>query len=257
MSERTPIVAGNWKMNKTLEPARELAGAVAEASDEVGDVELIVSPVGPYLRAVGRTMEGSDVGLAAQNVHWAESGSYTGEVSPTMLRDIGCSHAIIGHSERRQYFGETDVSVNRRARAALEHDLTAIICVGESLAERKGGDTELKIKLQVRAALSEVPRSLARNVIIAYEPLWAIGTGESATPEQAQDAHSTIRQLMAGLYDQDLADATRILYGGSVKPHNIDGLIEQPDLDGALIGGASLDADSFLSIARSVQDYVG
>jgi triosephosphate isomerase len=257
MTERTPIVAGNWKMNHTLEPAQELAGAVADAADEVSDVELILSPVATYLRAVGQALEGSGVGLSAQNVHWAESGAYTGEVSPTMLRDVGCSHAIIGHSERRQYFGETDVSVNRRARAAMDHDLTPMICVGESLAERQAGETELKIKLQVRAALSEVPKSDAQDMIIAYEPLWAIGTGESATPEQAQDAHATIRQLLAGLYDQELADSTRILYGGSVKPHNIDELIEQPDLDGALIGGASLQSDSFLAIARSVQEYVG
>lgn len=254
---RTPIVAGNWKMNKLLGPARDLAGDVAEASRDIEGVEMIVAPTAPYLPALAETLEGSEVGLSAQNVHWADSGAYTGEVSPTMLKEVGCTHAIIGHSERRQYFGETDVSVNRRARAALDHGLAPIICVGESLAERQAGETELKIKLQVRAALSEVPEEDARQVIIAYEPLWAIGTGETASPEQAQEAHATIRQLLEGLYGEDVSEAVRVLYGGSVKPHNIDGLIEQPDLDGALIGGASLQSESFLSIARSVEAYVG
>jgi len=253
---RTPIVAGNWKMHKLLQEARSLAGEVADAAPELEDVELILSPTFVALPALGEVLAGSEVGVSAQNVHWSETGAYTGEVSPPMLRDVGCTHAIIGHSERRQYFGETDASVNRRARAALDHDLTPIICVGESLAERRGGETELKIKLQVRAALSEVDADEAREVVVAYEPLWAIGTGESATPDQAQDAHRTIRELLRGIYDVDVAESIRILYGGSVKPHNIDGLIEQPDLDGALVGSASLDSESFLSIARSVQEHV-
>lgn len=253
---RTPIVAANWKMHKLVDEARSLAGDVAEATPELEDIELILSPTYVALPALDDVLGGTDVGLSAQNVHWTESGAYTGEVSPPMLRDVGCTHAIIGHSERRQYFGETDVSVNRRARAALDHGLTPIICVGESLAERRGGETELKIKLQVRAALSEVDAEEARDVIIAYEPLWAIGTGESATPEQAQNAHATVRELVGGIYDDDVSESVRILYGGSVKPHNIDGLIEQPDLDGALVGSASLEAESFLSIARSVQESV-
>ena len=252
---RTPIVAGNWKMNKLTDEARKLAGDVAEAAPALDEVELVLGPTFVSLPAVSEEIGEADVGLSAQNVHWSNSGAYTGEISPEMLTDVGCTHAIIGHSERRQYFGETDVSVNRRARAALEGDLTPIICVGESLAERSAGETELKIKLQTRAALSEVDPEEARDVIIAYEPLWAIGTGETATPEQAQQAHATIRGLIADIYDDGVADDVRILYGGSVKPHNIDGLIEKPDLDGALIGGASLQADSFLSIARSVQDY--
>jgi len=242
-------------MHKLVGETRELAGAVADASPDLEDIELIVSPTFVSLPAAAEKLEGTDVGLSAQNVHWTDEGAYTGEVSPPMLNDIGCSHAIIGHSERRQYFGETDVSVNRRARAALDHGLTPIICVGESLGERRSGETELKIKLQIRAALSEVDAEDARDVIIAYEPLWAIGTGESATPDQAQQAHDAIRNLVAGLYGSEVAEAVRILYGGSVKPHNIDALIEQPDLDGALIGSASLEADSFLSIARSVQAH--
>ena len=241
-------------MNKLVEEARGLAGDIADASGDLDGVELIIAPTFVSLPAVSQVLEGSDVGLSAQNVHWTDSGAYTGEVSPPMLTEIGCTHAIIGHSERRQYFGETDVSVNRRARAALEHDLVPIICVGESLAERRRGETELKIKLQVRAALSEVDARDAEDVILAYEPLWAIGTGESATPEQAQNAHETIRGLMGHIYNDDVADGVRILYGGSVKPHNIDGLIVQPDIDGALIGGASLQSDSFLSIARTVQE---
>jgi triosephosphate isomerase len=242
-------------MHKLVGETRELAGDVAEASRDLDDIELILSPTFVSLPAAAEELDGTDVGLSAQNVHWTDEGAYTGEVSPPMLNDIGCSHAIIGHSERRQYFGETDVSVNRRARAALDYGLTPIICVGESLAERRSGETELKIKLQIRAALSEVAAEDAKEVILAYEPLWAIGTGESATPQQAQEAHDAIRNLVAGLYGPEVADAIRILYGGSVKPHNIDELIEQPDLDGALIGSASLEADSFLSIAQSVQQH--
>ncbi len=252
---RTPIVAGNWKMNKLLDEARGLAGDVAEASGTFEHTELILSPTYVALPALSEILSGTDVGLSAQNVHWTEQGSYTGEVAPSMLEEIGCTHAIIGHSERRQYFGETDVSVNRRARAALEHDLTPIICVGESLAERQNGETELKIKLQVRAALSEVDAGDARDVIFAYEPLWAIGTGESATPEQAQESLAAIRGLLADIYDDSVASSVRILYGGSVKPHNIDELIQGPDLDGALIGSASLESESFLSIARSVESW--
>jgi triosephosphate isomerase len=252
---RTPIVAGNWKMNKLLDEARDLTEDVAEASGDLDHTELILSPTYVALPALSEMLAGTDVGLSAQNVHWTESGAYTGEVSPPMLRDVGCTHAIIGHSERRQYFGETDVSVNRRARAALQHDLTPIVCVGESLAERESGETELKIKLQVRAALSEVDAEEARDVIVAYEPLWAIGTGESATPEQAQEAHATIRDLLGNIYDESVASSVRILYGGSVKPHNIDDLIQGEDVDGALIGSASLEAESFLSIARSVESW--
>lgn len=254
---RTPIVAGNWKMNKLVEEARPLAADVASAAGELDAVELILSPTFVSLPAVADELGESEVGLCAQNVHWTDSGAYTGEVSPPMLTEIGCTHAIIGHSERRQYFGETDVSVNRRARAGLEHGLTPIICVGESLAERRSGETELKIKLQIRAALSEVSREDAEDVIIAYEPLWAIGTGESATPEQAQNAHATVRDLLTDMYDSEVAESVRVLYGGSVKPHNIDGLIEQPDLDGALVGGASLQSEDFLAIARSVQKHTG
>lgn len=253
---RTPIVAGNWKMHKLVGEARDLASDVADASSSLDAVELILAPTYVSLPAVHEELAGTDVRLSAQNVHWTESGAYTGEVAPPMLIDVGCSHAIIGHSERRQYFDETDASVNRRARAALDHDLTPIICVGESLAERRSGETELKIKLQVRAALSDIEASDAREIIIAYEPLWAIGTGESATPQQAQDSHATIRELIGDVYDTDVADDIRILYGGSVKPHNIDALIEQPDLDGALIGSASLESDSFLSIAQTVQNSV-
>jgi triosephosphate isomerase len=254
---RTPIVAANWKMHKLVDETRQLAGDVADASPELPDIEMILGPTFVSLPAAAEVLEGTDVGLSAQNVHWTESGAYTGEVSPPMLNDVGCTHAIIGHSERRQYFDETDVSVNRRARAALEHDLRPIICIGESLAERRSGETELKVKLQIRAALSEVSAEDARRVVIAYEPLWAIGTGESATPEQAQNAHSTIRDLVSQMYDDEVAEQVRILYGGSVKPHNIDGLIEQPDLDGALVGSASLESESFLSIAESVQAYAG
>ncbi|MFB6264594.1 MAG: triose-phosphate isomerase [Bradymonadaceae bacterium] len=252
---RTPIVASNWKMHKLVDESRELAGSVADASSDLSNIDLILSPTYVSLPAVAEALGDSSVGLAAQNVHWAEEGAYTGEVSPPMVRDVGCTHAIIGHSERRQYFGETDVSVNRRARAALDHDLRPIICVGESLAERRQGETELKIKLQIRAALSEVGADDASDVVLAYEPLWAIGTGESAEPDQVQSAHRRIRELLDDIYGESVASSVRLIYGGSVKPHNVDGLIELPDVDGALVGSASLEADSFLSIAESVSEH--
>jgi triosephosphate isomerase len=248
---RTPIVAGNWKMNKLIDEAVELASAVAEGESDLSGVEVIVGPTAACLAPVSDALDGSGVGLAAQNMHWAKSGAYTGELSADMLLDAGCSHVILGHSERRQYFGETDEGVNHKTEVALEKGLTPIVCVGESLDERKGGRTVDKVSFQVRAALAGLDVASVESVVLAYEPLWAIGTGETATPKQAQEVHLAIRSLVGELYGEAAAGAMRILYGGSVKPHNISELIQQPDLDGALVGGASLKADSFLSIART------
>ncbi|MGM0557833.1 MAG: triose-phosphate isomerase [Myxococcota bacterium] len=248
---RTPIVAGNWKMNKLIDDAVDLASAVAEGASDLTGVEVIVGPTAACLASVADALDGSEVGMAAQNMHWAESGAYTGELSAGMLLDAGCTHVIVGHSERREYFGETDEGVNHKAEVALDGGLTPIICVGESLEERKAGRTVDKVSFQVRAALAGLDVASVESVVLAYEPLWAIGTGETATPKQAQEVHLAIRSLIGELYGEGAAQSLRILYGGSVKPHNIEELIQQPDLDGALVGGASLDAGSFLSIART------
>ena len=251
MTSRTPLVAGNWKMNKDQGAARDLARGVVEASRGLGGVDLVIAPTALHLSGVHDIIRGCDIGLAAQNMHWAESGAYTGEVSPTMLRDIGCDWVILGHSERRQYFAESDELINRKVRAALAHDLRPILCVGESLEERESGETREKVDFQVRAALAGVRGDDIERVVIAYEPIWAIGTGRVASPEQAQEVHEAIRALVGALYDQPAAAGLRILYGGSVKPDNIDELIAQPDIDGALVGGASLKPDSFVAIAES------
>lgn len=251
---RKPIVAGNWKMNKLIGEAQELAAGVAEGVADLSSVDVVVAPSALCLAPVDAVIEDSSLGLAAQTMHWAHSGAYTGEVSPEMIKDAGCQWVILGHSERRQYFGETDADVNHKAHVAVENDLTPIICVGETLEEREDERTLQKVELQVRAALAGINRSDIKNVVIAYEPLWAIGTGETASPEQAQEVHSDIREMVADIYNQDAADGLRILYGGSVKPHNIGELIAQPDIDGALVGGASLEVESFVSIAQTVNE---
>jgi triosephosphate isomerase len=251
---RKPIVAGNWKMNILISEAQELAAGVAEGVADFGNVDVVVGPTAICLAPVDAVIENSALGLAAQTMHWADSGAYTGEISPSMIKDAGCKWVILGHSERRQYFGETDADVNHKAHVAVENELTPIICIGETLEEREDERTLQKVELQVRAALAGLNRSDIKNVVVAYEPLWAIGTGETATPEQAQEVHSDIRAMVADIYNQEAADALRILYGGSVKPHNIGELIAQPDIDGALVGGASLEVDSFVSIAQTVNE---
>ncbi len=237
-------------MNKLIDEAVDVASAVADGAGDLSGVEVIVGPTSACLAPVADALEGTDVGLAAQNMHWAESGAFTGEMSAEMLLDAGCTHVIIGHSERRAYFGETDEAVNHKTEVALDKGLAPIVCVGESLDERKAGRTVDKVSFQVRAALAGLDVGSVEQVVLAYEPLWAIGTGETATPKQAQQVHLAIRSLVGELYGEAAAESMRILYGGSVKPHNIEELIQQPDLDGALVGGASLQAESFLSIAR-------
>lgn len=248
---RRPFVAGNWKMNKHRAAAVELARSIVTGSAGFGAVDVAVAPTHLCLAAVHDVVAGSNVALAAQNMHWAEGGAYTGEVSPTMLLDIGATHVILGHSERRQYFGEADAFINQKIRSALGHDLCPIVCVGESLEERESGETKSRVDFQIRAALADVRADDMDRVTIAYEPIWAIGTGRTASPEQAQEVHAHIRSLVRALYSSDIADGVRIQYGGSVKAANIAELISQPDIDGALVGGASLDAANFLAIVEA------
>ena len=247
---RKPVIAGNWKLYKTAGEAVELVNSLSPLVKQNNDVEIVVAPVFTVLGAVANALAGSNIRLAGQDCFWEEEGAFTGEVSPKMLRDAGCSHVIIGHSERRQYFGETDETVNRKIRAALNGGLTVLFCIGETLEEREADKTFVVLKRQVSGGLAGITREQLGNVIVAYEPVWAIGTGRTATDAQAQEAHSSIREFLTGLYDQETSDKMRILYGGSVKPENVKGLMTQPDIDGALVGGASLKADSFAAIVN-------
>ncbi|WP_322494337.1 triose-phosphate isomerase [Chloroflexus sp.] len=245
---RTPLIAGNWKMYKTIGEATALVRDLLAGLGLLADREAIVCPPFTALAAVAPLVAGSQLGLGAQNLYPEAQGAFTGEVSPVMLADIGCRYVIVGHSERRQYFGESDAFVNRKLRAALAHGLRPIVCVGESKPQRDAGQAEPIVTAQVRAALVEVTPAQMADVVIAYEPIWAIGTGDTATPADAQAMHAAIRATLADLYGADIAATVRIQYGGSVKPDNIDELMAQPDIDGALVGGASLQAASFLRI---------
>lgn len=252
---RTPIIAGNWKMNKTLGEATELASAIAQATAEFDGVQVVVAPTSVSLHSVAQAVEDTHVGVAAQNMWHKDSGAYTGEVSGPMLRDVGCTYVILGHSERRQLYGETDEGVNLKVHEAFRHGLTPIVCIGESLKERESGRTQAKVRFQVQAALTGLTSEQVSSLVLAYEPIWAIGTGKTASPEQAQEVHAGIRALLGELYSSEVAQATRIQYGGSVKPANIASLISQPDIDGALVGGASLKADSFTAIVAAAQGH--
>ncbi len=246
---RTPVIAGNWKLFKTIAESVALINELKPLVANNHGVEIVVAPVFTALSPVCAAIQGSNIRLAAQNCFWEEEGAFTGEVAPKLLKDAGCSHVIIGHSERRQYFGETDLSVNKKTKAAIAARLTAIVCVGETLAERESEQTFSVIEKQVQAGLAGLAVDDFAKVVIAYEPVWAIGTGKTASDAQAQEVHLFIRNLIAGLFNQSIAGAVRILYGGSVKPDNVKGLMAQPDIDGALVGGASLKAESFAAIA--------
>ncbi len=249
---RTPILAGNWKMNKTVGEATDLVNGLLAVALRASAVELVVGPSYTALPAVANALRGSSIGVAAQNVHWEASGAFTGEVSVEMLTDIGCSHVIIGHSERRQYFGETNEAANKKLLAAHAGGLLPIYCVGETLAEREGGIMEDVVGAQVREGLAGLTVEQASMTVIAYEPVWAIGTGRTATPDQAQEAHAFIRGVITEVCGEGVAAAVRIQYGGSANPGNIAELISQPDIDGGLIGGASLKAESFGEMADVV-----
>jgi len=243
---RIPLIAGNWKMHKTVAEAIALVEALLRGLGETSDREVLVCPPFTALHALEPILRGRPIALGAQDVFYEAQGAYTGAISPLMLRDVGCTYAIVGHSERRAIFGEDDALTNRKLRAALSHGLRAILCVGETLAERDAGETEMVLRRQVRWALEGVQD--VGGLVIAYEPVWAIGTGDTATPEDAQAMHATIRQMLSELYSVEAAAQVRIQYGGSVKPDNVDELMAQPDIDGALVGGASLTAESFLRI---------
>lgn len=247
---RTPVIAGNWKLYKTADQAVELVRGLIPLVSQTKDVEIVVAPVFTVLSKVADALAGTNVHLAAQDCYWEEEGAYTGEVSSTMLVDAGCSHVIIGHSERRQFFGETDATVNKKVAAAIRANLTVLFCIGETLQERETDQTFKVLQRQIIEGLKNLPGDQLKKVIVAYEPVWAIGTGKTATDSQAQEAHHFIRKVLADLYGNSAADACRILYGGSVKPDNISGLMAQPDIDGALVGGASLKADSFAAIVN-------
>ena len=246
---RKPILAANWKMHKTISEAVAFADAFLPLVAGVTNAEIVLAPPFPQLASVAAALRGSRVLLAAQNVHPEKHGAYTGEVSPTMLTDVGCRYAIVGHSERRHIFGESSAFVARKAASLLAHDLLPIVCVGETLDEREADRTFAVLEDQLNGSLVEVPDARAAEVVIAYEPVWAIGTGRTATPAIAQEAHAMIRGWLQKRFGAT-GDAMRIQYGGSVKPDNVAELMAQPDIDGALVGGASLEAASFAAIAR-------
>ena len=246
---RKPILAANWKMHKTIGEAVAFAKAFAPLVADVTGAEIVIAPPFPALAAVGAALRGTHVLLAAQNVHPEKQGAFTGEVSPPMLVDLGCAYAIVGHSERRHIFGEASAFVARKAAALLAHGVRPIVCVGETLEEREAKRTFAVLEEQLRGSLAEVAIEQAADVVIAYEPVWAIGTGRTATPAIAQEAHAMIRSWLQTSFGA-AGDAMRIQYGGSVKPDNVAVLMAEPDIDGALVGGASLDAASFAGIVR-------
>ncbi|MVB11261.1 Triosephosphate isomerase [Caprobacter fermentans] len=247
---RKAVIAGNWKMNKTPEEAKKLVGAILPLAKDAG-CEVVVCVPYVDLFPVLEAAKGSSVGVGAQNCHWAPSGAFTGEVSAPMLASMGVQYVIIGHSERRTYFGETDLTVNRRIRAALDGGLSAILCVGESLEQREQGITSELVAMQTKIALGGVSAEELKRIIIAYEPIWAIGTGKTATAEQANEVCATIRATVASLYGSSAADALTIQYGGSMNAKNAAELLAQPDVDGGLIGGASLKPDDFAQIIKA------
>jgi triosephosphate isomerase len=247
---RRPLIAGNWKMNNSCAESVELVSQFKDILSASKEIDIVVAPPFTALGAVAAVLKGSPIGLSAQNVFWEESGAFTGEISTAMLKDVGCRYVIIGHSERRQYFSETDETVNKRLKAALKASLIPIVCIGETLAEREAEKTLPVIEQQLKGGLKGLSLEEMETVIIAYEPVWAIGTGKTATPDQAQEVHRFIRDIIARIFSKEIADDTRILYGGSVKPDNVDQLMVQLDIDGALVGGASLKADAFARIVN-------
>ncbi len=247
---RKPIMAGNWKMHKNRAESAELAKALVAAAGSSTDVEVVICPVYTSLDSAVEAVKGSEIKIGAQNCHFEESGAYTGEISVAMLKEAGVEYVIVGHSERRQYFNETDKDINAKAKAIYKHGLTPIICVGETLEERESEKTADVITQQIKGCLADLPADKIAVSVIAYEPVWAIGTGKTASKEQAQEVHALIRKLLTDLYDSSTAEAVRIQYGGSVKPENVQELMAQQDIDGALVGGAALNAESFAGIVN-------
>jgi len=245
-----PFIAGNWKMHKNIAEAVELVSSLKEAQKELTEAEVVVIPPFTALREVNKSLDGSSIHLGAQNLFWEEKGAFTGEISPLMLQDAGCEYVVIGHSERRQYFGEIDETVNKKIKAALAHGLIPIVCIGESLEEREKGETINKVETQLNAGLEGLEKEEMGQVIIAYEPIWAIGTGLTATPAQVEEVHSFIRDRLEEKHGNEIGSCVIILYGGSVKPANTHSLLKEKNINGALVGGASLEANSFIQIAK-------
>jgi triosephosphate isomerase len=243
---RKPVIAANWKLQKTVAETGEFLDVFLPEVQGIEDAEIVIAPPYTALQSASERLKGTNVTLAAQNVFYEEKGAYTGEIAPGMIKELGCAYAIVGHSERRQYFGETEETVNRRIKAALGHGLKVIFCIGETLGQREAGSTNDVLKGQLDGGLKDIEID---DIVVAYEPVWAIGTGVTATTGQAQEAHAFIRGELRGKY-ADKAEGVRILYGGSVKPENVDDIMACPDVDGALVGGASLKPDSFAKLVK-------
>jgi len=250
MTNRRPLIAGNWKMFKTCSEAVEAAGQLVKLVAMTSDIDVMIAPQFTALVPVSDVVRGSRVSLGAQNLFWETEGAYTGEISPVMLVSVGCEYAIIGHSERRQYFDETDETVNKKIKAAIKNDLIPVLCVGESEKERESKETFSVLDKQVKKGIEGFSSDDLKTLVIAYEPVWAIGTGKTATTDQAQEAHQFLRSVLEKSFGNMLAKSIRILYGGSVKPNNIAELMAMPDIDGALVGGASLDPETFSKIVH-------
>ena len=251
---RRKIVAGNWKMNKTGEEAASFARELKVKTLNINKTEIIVCPPFTALSSVTEITKGSRVKVGAQNVHWEPSGAYTGEISAEMIEAAGCSHVIIGHSERRQYFGETNQSVNKKIKQSLSTSLLLIVCIGETLQQREAGQTKSVVESQIREGLDGLSAEQMKRIVLAYEPVWAIGTGVTATPEQAEEVHQFIRELIEKIFNSKVAEAVQILYGGSVKPENIEELLSLQNIDGGLIGGASLKVGSFVEMIKITEE---
>jgi triosephosphate isomerase len=253
---RKTIIAGNWKMYKTITQAIELANGLKREFFDLDSqiIDIVLCPPFTALSEVYEVVADSSIRLGAQDVYWQQEGAFTGEISPSMLVDLGCKFVIIGHSERRQYFGETNESVNKKLKAALKNNLTPVVCVGETLSERERGETFKVLEDHVQDGLKDIGADDTLKIVIAYEPVWAIGTGKTATSQQAEEAQKYIRDLLTKLYNSDISQDVRIQYGGSVKPENIVDLLSQPDVDGALVGGASLEVRTFAEIVRKASE---
>ena len=248
ITNEKPFIAGNWKLNKTVSEALEFITSLKEACQGITGAEIVAIPPYTALFPMFSLIQDSPIKLGSQNLFWEDNGAYTGEISVDMLLDVGCSYGVIGHSERRQYFGETNETVNKKIQAALSHGLTPIFCMGESLKERESDKTMEKVESQILEGLADIGAEDSRKIVFAYEPIWAIGTGLTATPDQAEEVHRFIRNILAEKYGNDLSSCAIILYGGSVKPDNTFSLLSEKDINGALVGGASLKADSFVEI---------
>jgi len=247
---RRPIIAGNWKMYKNVGEALELVDGLKKELAAETSVDIAVCPPFTAISEVAKALKGSNIAWGSQDIYWEEEGAFTGEVAPRMITDLGCKFCIVGHSERRTYFGETNETVNRKVKAALKHSLTPIVCVGEMLEERDSGKTFDVVRSHVEGGLAGLSKDDASRIVIAYEPVWAIGTGRTATPEQAQEVHKHIRSLLAGMFGNEVASKIRIQYGGSVKPDNVKAIMAGADIDGALVGGASLKVKDFAEIVK-------